>query len=310
MTIPAIGRFLGRPPSLDFLRQENLRKWKTKGQVHVMDLVRGFYIFRFMNEEDKNMILAQGPWTPRGQPLNLFSWKSGFDPLTADIGKSSIWIQLINLPIELRTKKLIESVAAHFGAVLQVDDMTLNDARGSFCRVCVEANLNDAIKNGIWLELEGRDYFQIVQYECLPIMLQELGTTKTTVHLKLKPTRAPSTFKEANVTKTFCQEYTEKEMAVGSWVQVDRRHMKRTNNYVQMPRRENTVEKQPEMERATEISRQPRLVQRWQKATQRLIFLNVGGKNSNVEDELDDGLALRNVNMDLNEPTHNPMAQQ
>ncbi|WOL07864.1 hypothetical protein Cni_G16613 [Canna indica] len=117
-----IGKFLGKPPPLDFVRRWVSRIWSTFGFQSALDLDKGFFVFRFDSIDSANRALTEGPWIFRGDVLRLMPWKPLFRPWEEMFTTSPVWIRLQSLPLEFWHHDSIVAIAQSFGKVLKVDD--------------------------------------------------------------------------------------------------------------------------------------------------------------------------------------------
>ncbi|KAL2491627.1 Uncharacterized protein Adt_27255 [Abeliophyllum distichum] len=70
------------------------------------------------------------------------------------------------LPIHLRAKEFLFSLAKIIGAPLRIDEATFDLLRPSEACVCVEVNLEHKLSHMVWIDRgEGRSFWQSVIYE-------------------------------------------------------------------------------------------------------------------------------------------------
>lgn len=62
----------------------------------------------------------------------------------------------------------LESITAHIGNLLKVDDLTNSLVRSRFARVCLEVDLSKPLSRGFWLGYDLHRVFVVVLYERLP----------------------------------------------------------------------------------------------------------------------------------------------
>ncbi|WOK93246.1 hypothetical protein Cni_G01941 [Canna indica] len=110
-----IGKFLGKPPPLDFVKCWVSRIWSTFGFQSVLDLDEGFFIFHFDSIDSANRALTEGPWIYRGDVLRLMPWEPLFCRWEEMFTTSPVWIRLQSLPLELWHYDSIVVIAQSFG---------------------------------------------------------------------------------------------------------------------------------------------------------------------------------------------------
>ncbi|WOK93180.1 hypothetical protein Cni_G01873 [Canna indica] len=72
------GKFFGRTPNLELVRNVFPKIWNLKSNCKILDLASDFFAFKFENEIDYWEVLSGGPWFLRGQALSLVEWKKNF----------------------------------------------------------------------------------------------------------------------------------------------------------------------------------------------------------------------------------------
>lgn len=93
---------------------------------------------------------------PSSSYKNLFlrNWQSG--PIEKlSLKKILVWIKLWGIPLELFTPEEITCIASAVGKPMNLDKATEENRRISFARVCIEANREENLPQGIELEIEG-----------------------------------------------------------------------------------------------------------------------------------------------------------
>ncbi|VFQ66455.1 unnamed protein product [Cuscuta campestris] len=99
--------------------------------------------------------------------MTVCRWTCEFDP-SVDSPLSPVWIALEGLPIHLFEPNALFSIAKLVGSPLQLDSATLNLARPSVARVCVEIDLTKPIPHAVWIYLGQSSFLQPIHYEDLP----------------------------------------------------------------------------------------------------------------------------------------------
>ena len=60
----------------------------------------GFFLFKFKNVEEREVVIANGPWHFAGNPIILKKWEPKFKA-NKDLTKSvPIWVRFHNVPIQ------------------------------------------------------------------------------------------------------------------------------------------------------------------------------------------------------------------
>ncbi|CAA7025016.1 unnamed protein product [Microthlaspi erraticum] len=173
-----IVKVLGRHISMPILSRKLREMWKPKGDMHVIDLPRQFFIVRFELEEEYLEALTGGPWKAFGSYLMVQAWSPDFDPLRHEITTTPVWVRLTNIPVTFYHRAILMGIAKGLGKPVKVDLTTLNFERARFARVCVEVNLAKPLKGTILIN-EDR-YF--VSYEGLATICSGCGLYGHLIH--------------------------------------------------------------------------------------------------------------------------------
>ncbi|XP_061993911.1 uncharacterized protein LOC133711841 [Rosa rugosa] len=108
--------------------------------------------YDFMKKALTRKWTLRGPW----QTLVVQKWRPDFDPVEEKINCMAIWTRINGLPVKYFKQYTMEKVGQMLGKVVKVDQHTLAQARGKFCRICVEVNLNEPLKP--FVELDDKPY--------------------------------------------------------------------------------------------------------------------------------------------------------
>lgn len=161
-------KFLGKTLPLDQAKLVLADAWRGLGAFFVADLPNGYYFIDCETEEMQNCLLWDGPWSVAERIPQLSPWKESFQPAFERLSTAAIWVQIYHLLIELWGGDILELVASQFGRVHKMDDHTLNCSRAKFAKFCVEIDLEQPLKQGIWIKYGGYYVFVMVLYEsCL-----------------------------------------------------------------------------------------------------------------------------------------------
>lgn len=184
------GKFFGKPPLFEQVKNILLKKWEHIGEIHISDLPNGFILIRCSNQSELQRLLSEGPWTINGIILQLSPWHPFFEPTFTKLTTAAIWIQLHNLPIEFWSGDTLETISSHLGRLLKIDDLTLSLTRTKYARICIELDLSKPLCKGFWLGDDLHRVFIVVLYERLPTFCYSCGVIG---HGSSSCSRAPAT---------------------------------------------------------------------------------------------------------------------
>ena len=110
--------------------------------------------------------------------LQIVRWKENFQPTFEKLDTAVVWVQLRNLPVEYWEGEMLENIGAQFGSLIKVDEHTLNLSKAKFARMCVELDLTQPLKRGLWVgDGEGKAMVAVL-YERLLIFCFSCGSIK------------------------------------------------------------------------------------------------------------------------------------
>ncbi|KAK4400031.1 hypothetical protein Sango_1109200 [Sesamum angolense] len=158
-----VGYIAEKFPGLKALRALS-QSWGASFQLHDS----GWLIFRFARAEDRQRILAGGPYFVYGRPLLLKIMPDCFEFKEDDISLTPVWATLPSLPFECWHPNALGKIGSHLGTPIAMDSLTMKMERVSYARILVEV---DASKKLV-------DHVEFI----LP------NTTKTTEPKKAQPT--------------------------------------------------------------------------------------------------------------------------
>ncbi|XP_059074832.1 uncharacterized protein LOC131874903 [Cryptomeria japonica] len=163
-----ICRLTGFGPSLPQLHSwisERLEPLVT-GKVHIYPMAKGFFIAKFENARDTNIILCDHyfSWEDKFM-LMIKPWLSDFNPSSKTFNKILIWVQLPNLPLHLWVDPLLEEVGEALGDFLMVDDESSDILHSTFACIQVEMDVSKRLSSEIYLKSSKRCWVQSLDYE-------------------------------------------------------------------------------------------------------------------------------------------------
>ncbi|WOL20225.1 hypothetical protein Cni_G29029 [Canna indica] len=219
------GKFFGRTPPLELIKNLMPKIWNLSANCIIIDLARGFFAFKFADEEDYWKVFTGGPWFIRGQALSLVPWRNNFQPLKETISKVPIWIQFPGLPYEYMYNEVLPQIAAVIGDPIKTDDFTAVGTRAKFARICVLLDIKKPIQQGIWIESKEGKFFQSVAYENLSNICFKCGKVGHREESCRQQNEEAKTSVEENSTMAdqLKAKESNEENLLGPWIQVQRR---------------------------------------------------------------------------------------
>ncbi|XP_028555639.1 uncharacterized protein LOC114580910 [Dendrobium catenatum] len=152
-----IGYSLGPRLYYERLLAAMKKVWILKGSFSLLSLADGFFLIKFSNQEDFDLVWSGGPWFMLGKPFILQKWSPKFQPKRDELSEIPLWIKIVDIPLALWTPKGISTIASYIGNPLSVDFLTAKRARLTYARVCVAISKDSSLPDEIPINIEGED---------------------------------------------------------------------------------------------------------------------------------------------------------
>lgn len=105
----------------------------------------GYFIIKFANEVDKNVVLCVGPHMYLGRPTVVKPWTPGFD-FHAELMKTvPLWVRFPNLPLNCWSSDSLSRIGSLVGVPLYADKCTSRQMRVSFVRLLIEVDVTQEL---------------------------------------------------------------------------------------------------------------------------------------------------------------------
>ncbi|PKU71360.1 RNA exonuclease 1 [Dendrobium catenatum] len=171
-----IGYSLGPRPYYERLLTAMKKVWILKGSFSLLSLADGFFLIKFSNQEDFDLVWSGGPWFMLGKPFILQKWSPKFQPKRDELSEIPLWIKIVDFPLALWTPKGISTIASYIGNPLSVDTLTAKRARLTYARVCVAISKDSSLPEEIPINIEGEDIMLKVIYDWKPSRCEGCGS--------------------------------------------------------------------------------------------------------------------------------------
>ncbi|KAL0322019.1 UNVERIFIED_CONTAM: hypothetical protein Scaly_2498300 [Sesamum calycinum] len=125
----------GKFPGLKALRALS-QSWGASFQLHDSN----WLIFKFARAEDRQRILAGGPYFVYGRPLLLKTMPDCFEFKEDDISLTPIWATLPSLLLECWHPNALGKIGSWLGTPIAMDSLTMKMERVSYARIMVEVD--------------------------------------------------------------------------------------------------------------------------------------------------------------------------
>lgn len=119
--------------------------WDKYGLQKVFLKDKGMFVFNFSSAEERDNVLALGPWYISNKLLIIQKWKEGLDVLTESCTKAPVWVKFHHVPLSYWTPKRLSYLTSGIGKPFFVDKITEKLELINFARICVEISSTSAL---------------------------------------------------------------------------------------------------------------------------------------------------------------------
>ncbi|KAL3716083.1 hypothetical protein ACJRO7_007794 [Eucalyptus globulus] len=162
-----VGKVLSNP-SINFQAFQNTlkRAWRND-KVDITQREEGLYAFKFKSATEKQRLLDNNQWLFSNHLVIVKPWIPNTPLHCYDFTTCALWVQVFGLPLERCIEEMISKIVQNIGNVQEVkiegrEGMTLRAGRAR-----VELNLQEPLKPGKLIRLEGRNIWLDFRYERL-----------------------------------------------------------------------------------------------------------------------------------------------
>lgn len=101
-----------------------------------------YFIFKFNSEDDKTIVLQNGPYTFNYRPLVLKQWDPYFQMSNEPNQIIYMWVIFSNLPIQFWTTRNLGRIASCLGSPVCTDKITTQENRIAYARMLIEMDIS------------------------------------------------------------------------------------------------------------------------------------------------------------------------
>lgn len=94
-----VGSFLNSRLTFKMVEDTVHKLWDKFGLQRVFLQDKGFFVFKFSSPQERDNVLALGPWYISNKLLCLEQWKEGMDFKFETCTKAPIWVKFHNVPL-------------------------------------------------------------------------------------------------------------------------------------------------------------------------------------------------------------------
>ncbi|KAK4397504.1 hypothetical protein Sango_1587000 [Sesamum angolense] len=159
-----VGYIASKFPGMQAIRALS-KTWGASFQQHDS----GWLVFRFARDDDRQRILAGGPYFIYGGPLLLKPMPDCFEFKEDDISLTPVWATLPSFHLECWHPKALGKIGSRLGTPIVMDSLTMRMERVSYARILVEVDASKALADYVEFKLpNGVTRRQPIVYEYTP----------------------------------------------------------------------------------------------------------------------------------------------
>ncbi|KAL9681362.1 hypothetical protein QQ045_013145 [Rhodiola kirilowii] len=155
------------------------KAWNIGENLSYQEMIQNRLVVKLRNEEEYQRVLEGGPWTFIQSAIIAEKWRKGARPLNYNSTKIGMWVQIHNIPAELRKGTTPSELASLVGRVKdELQDRKKDFQRRKCDRFRVEVDVNVSLRTSVYLmdEEDDEPIWIDFRYERLPNICFKCGT--------------------------------------------------------------------------------------------------------------------------------------
>ncbi|KAK3229882.1 hypothetical protein Dsin_001763 [Dipteronia sinensis] len=133
-----VGYFIEKKLPFSLVNNIAMRLWGNRGLQEVLANDKGFFFFKFLDDEACSNVLESGLLLFAGRMVILKKWHPRLILTKETYSKIPVWVKLFNIPHELWNEEGLSHIASAVEKPLYADSLTESMKRISYARVCIE----------------------------------------------------------------------------------------------------------------------------------------------------------------------------
>ncbi|CAM8920943.1 unnamed protein product [Rhodiola kirilowii] len=129
------------------------KAWNTKPNLHFQEMADNRVVVKLNNEEEHIRAIEGGPWTFMGWAVIVEKWRRGTTASNFNSWNIRIWVQVHNVPVELRDRAVPKELAELAGKVIkdETQDKNKDSRRRKHPRFRIELDVTKPILHWVYL---------------------------------------------------------------------------------------------------------------------------------------------------------------
>ncbi|XP_019235091.1 PREDICTED: uncharacterized protein LOC109215473 [Nicotiana attenuata] len=160
---------MGESPSIGMLDQFIATQWNFISKPKIYFHNDGYFVVKLNSMEDKDAVLASGPYMIRNKPIIVKAWSPNFDFSKEVLQTIPIWLKLPNLPLNCWSMDSLSRIGSGLGIPLYADECTSKIERISYARLLVEMDVTKDMPTMLKvMDPKGNVFEQAIDYDWIP----------------------------------------------------------------------------------------------------------------------------------------------
>ncbi|XP_019262495.1 PREDICTED: uncharacterized protein LOC109240323 [Nicotiana attenuata] len=148
--------------------------WQFVSTPQVLLHEEGYFVFKFDCDEDRDLVMQNGPYTFNNRPMILKNWEADFKMSKELMTNVPVWVTFPRLPIQYWTGENLGRIASSIGKPICTDKLTAQEARISYARMLIEMDISQALPEDVLIETSnGELRQQQLKYDWHPSFCQD-----------------------------------------------------------------------------------------------------------------------------------------
>lgn len=150
--------------------------WNLGNNVRISMLEQNMISCHFSYAEDRDRILAKGPWAVKGAVLNLQKWPPHLPLEEIDFSTCIFWVQVHGLPLNKMNELNARKIGRFIGHFIQADVTKPTTHLWKFIRIRIAIDTTAPLKPGCMFHRDdGHQSWASFKYERLPDLCTNCG---------------------------------------------------------------------------------------------------------------------------------------
>ncbi|OIT02999.1 hypothetical protein A4A49_04669 [Nicotiana attenuata] len=174
-----IGYVIGGSPQFKEMLKFVYGVWHFASTPQVLIHDEGYFIFKFESDDDRDMVLQNGPYTFNNRPMMLKIWEPDFQMSKESTKNVPVWVNFPGLPIQYWTAENLGRIASSIGTPICTDKLAAQEARVSYARMLIEMDVSQTLPETMLIEVaEGKTREQTLSYDWHPSFCHDCLTIR------------------------------------------------------------------------------------------------------------------------------------